>query len=85
MDCHSAHTGKLKLAGNVVCLQCPGGQPNPEQPAYAAVAGAIDTPADHFYLAGSAGAQCVACHMPAKTYMQIRVARPRPVADRRPR
>jgi len=75
MDCHSAHTGKLKLAGNAVCLQCHGGQPNPDQPAFAKAAGAYDTPAHHFHPAGSAGAQCVACHMPAKTYMQIQ---PRP-------
>ncbi len=75
MACHNAHTGKLKLAGNAVCLQCHGGQPNPEQPAYAAAAGAFDTQAHHFHRAGSAGAQCVACHMPAKTYMQIQ---PRP-------
>ena len=71
MSCHSAHTGKLKLAGNAVCLQCHGGQPNPDQPAFAKAAGAYDTPAHHFHKAGSAGAQCVACHMPAKTYMQI--------------
>ncbi len=75
MACHDAHTGKLKLAGNAVCLQCHGSQPNPAQPAYAAAAGAFDTPAHHFHPAGSAGAQCVACHMPAKTYMQIQ---PRP-------
>jgi tetratricopeptide (TPR) repeat protein len=75
MACHSAHTGKLKLAGNAVCLQCHGGQPNPDQPAFAKAAGAYDTPAHHFHKAGSAGAQCVACHMPAKTYMQIQ---PRP-------
>ena len=38
-------------------------------------AGAYDTPAHHFHKQGSAGAQCVACHMPSKTYMQIQ-ARP---------
>ncbi|MCZ6873009.1 MAG: tetratricopeptide repeat protein, partial [bacterium] len=30
-----------------------------------------DTPEHHFHAAGSAGAQCVNCHMPAKTYMVI--------------
>lgn len=71
--CHNAHTGKLKLAGNAVCLQCHGAQPKPEQPAFAKAAGAFDTPAHHFHKAGSAGAQCVACHMPAKAYMQIQL------------
>ncbi len=69
--CHSAHTGKLKLAGNAVCLQCHGPQPKPGQPTFAKAAGAFDTPAHHFHPAGSTGAQCVACHMPAKTYLQI--------------
>jgi predicted CXXCH cytochrome family protein len=73
--CHNPHTGKLKLAGNAVCLQCHAAQPNPDQPAFAAAAGAFDTPAHHFHEANSPGAQCVACHMPAKTYMQIQ---PRP-------
>jgi predicted CXXCH cytochrome family protein len=75
MSCHEPHTGKLKLAGNAVCLQCHAAEPNPAQPAFAHAAGAFDTPAHHFHEAGSPSAQCVACHMPAKAYMQIQ---PRP-------
>ncbi len=75
MSCHEPHTGKLKLPGNAVCLQCHAAEPNPAQPAFAHAAGAFDTPAHHFHEAGSPGAQCVACHMPAKAYMQIQ---PRP-------
>ncbi len=71
-DCHNAHTGKLKLAGNAVCLQCHAPQANPK---FATAAGAYDTPAHHFHKEGTAGAQCVACHMPSKNYMQIQ-ARP---------
>ena len=70
--CHNAHTGKLKLAGNAVCTQCHAPQANASFPS---AAGAFDTPAHHFHKQGSTGAQCVACHMPAKTYMQIQ---PRP-------
>jgi predicted CXXCH cytochrome family protein len=67
-DCHDAHTGQLKLAGNAVCTQCHTTQAKPR---FAGAAGAFDTPAHHFHPPGSAGAQCAACHMPSTTYMQI--------------
>jgi predicted CXXCH cytochrome family protein len=70
--CHNAHTGKLKLDGNAVCLQCHASQANP---AFPRAAGNYDTPAHHFHPDGSPGAQCVSCHMPAKTYMGVQ-ARP---------
>jgi tetratricopeptide (TPR) repeat protein len=71
-DCHSAHTGKLKLPGNAVCLQCHAAAANARYPS---AAGNYDTPAHHFHAPGSAGAQCVSCHMPSATYMQVH-ARP---------
>jgi predicted CXXCH cytochrome family protein len=71
-NCHNPHTGKLQLAGNAVCLQCHSVQPNQQFPT---AAGAFDSPTHHFHKDGSAGAQCVGCHMPAKNYMQIQ---PRP-------
>jgi tetratricopeptide (TPR) repeat protein len=71
-DCHNPHSGKLKLKGNAVCLDCHQPKANARFPA---AAGAFDTPAHHFHKPGSPGAQCVACHMPARTYMQIQ---PRP-------
>ncbi|HMN76424.1 MAG TPA: tetratricopeptide repeat protein [Burkholderiaceae bacterium] len=71
-DCHDAHTLQLKAPGNGVCLQCHRETPNPRFPQ---AAGSFDTPAHHHHKAGSAGAQCVACHMPSATYMQIH-ARP---------
>jgi predicted CXXCH cytochrome family protein len=67
-DCHNAHTGKLKASGNAVCTQCHAPQANTRFPS---AAGSFDAPAHHRHPAGSAGAQCVACHMPAKTYMRI--------------
>jgi predicted CXXCH cytochrome family protein len=70
--CHDPHTAKLKAPGNAVCLQCHGPQADPGFPA---AAGRFDSPTHHFHEAGSAGAQCVACHMPSRTYMQIQ---PRP-------
>lgn len=57
-DCHDPHTQKLRRPGNQVCLQCHR-------------AAKYDTVAHHHHAAGSAGAQCVSCHMPDTTYMQI--------------
>ncbi len=59
-DCHDPHTGKLRRpgAGNQVCAQCHR-------------AAKYDAPSHHFHLPSSTGAQCVSCHMPDTTYMQI--------------
>jgi tetratricopeptide (TPR) repeat protein len=70
--CHNVHSGKPRLSGNALCLQCHATQPNP---AFPGAAGSFDSPAHHFHKAGSAGAQCVACHMPSRVYMGVQ---PRP-------
>ncbi|HZR36188.1 MAG TPA: cytochrome c3 family protein [Nevskia sp.] len=57
-DCHEPHSGKLRAEGNALCTQCH-------------EAARYDNRAHHLHAAGSAGAQCVDCHMPARTYMQI--------------
>lgn len=57
-DCHEPHSLKLRAEGNGVCAQC-------HQPAK------YDTPKHSFHPQGSAGAQCVSCHMPTTTYMQV--------------
>jgi tetratricopeptide (TPR) repeat protein len=57
-DCHEPHGGKLRAPGNSVCEQC-------HAPAV------FETANHHHHPAGSPGAQCVACHMPATTYMVI--------------
>ncbi|MFO1402786.1 MAG: multiheme c-type cytochrome [Steroidobacteraceae bacterium] len=71
--CHDAHSGQLKFDGNAVCTQCHGVVGNPAFPT--AARRNYDSPAHHFHQPGSPGARCVACHMPAKTYMQVQ-ARP---------
>ncbi|MGL6109936.1 MAG: tetratricopeptide repeat protein, partial [Rubrivivax sp.] len=71
-SCHDAHTSKTKLQGNALCLQCHQVQANP---AFPSAAGNFDTQLHHHHQAGTPGAQCVACHMPAKNYM---VVQPRP-------
>ncbi len=70
-DCHDPHTLKLRAQGNNLCLQCH-------------MASRYNSPRHHFHSPGSAGARCVACHMPTRTYMivdpradhSIRIPRP---------
>jgi len=70
-DCHDPHSLKLRADGNNVCLQCHSAK-------------RFDSARHHFHRVGSAGAQCIACHMPTRTYMvvharhdhSIRVPRP---------
>jgi tetratricopeptide (TPR) repeat protein len=57
-DCHEPHSSRLRAAGNGVCAQCHSAQK-------------YDSPAHHFHKAGSAGARCVECHMPTRTYMVV--------------
>ena len=61
-DCHNPHSLKLKANGSAVCMQC-----------HAAVK--YTAPTHHRHQSGSAGADCLACHMPTKTYMGVDVRR----------
>jgi predicted CXXCH cytochrome family protein len=56
-DCHNPHSGKLRAEGNTVCASCHFSK--------------YDDPQHHHHQAGSAGAACVACHMPTTTYMIV--------------
>jgi predicted CXXCH cytochrome family protein len=75
-DCHDPHGLELRAEGNDLCAQC-------HLPAR------FDTPDHHLHAVGSPGSQCVACHMPERTYMvidrrrdhSIRIPRP-DLADR---
>jgi predicted CXXCH cytochrome family protein len=57
-DCHEPHDLTLRAVGNDLCTRCH-------------AAARFDTPEHHFHAAGSAGASCVECHMPARTYMEV--------------
>ena len=57
-NCHNTHSGKLLVEGNALCSQCH-------------QSSVYDTPKHHFHESTSAGAQCVECHMPETTYMQV--------------
>jgi tetratricopeptide (TPR) repeat protein len=58
-SCHEPHSLGLRSAtANGVCAQCHRSE-------------RFDTTAHHHHADGSAGAQCVSCHMPSRTYMQV--------------
>jgi tetratricopeptide (TPR) repeat protein len=58
-DCHEPHGGKLRAASaDAVCLTCH-------------VADRFAARAHHLHASDSKGASCVACHMPATTYMVV--------------
>lgn len=59
-DCHDPHSLKLKHEGNATCTSC-----------HQHAAGKYDVPSHHHHAVGSAGAQCVNCHMPHRTYMAV--------------
>ena len=57
-DCHEPHTLELRAPGNALCSGCH-------------LTTTYDSPEHHRHPAGSAGAQCVECHMPSSTYMVV--------------
>lgn len=57
-NCHEPHSSELRIQGNGLCLQCHEAQ-------------AFQTEDHFFHEVGTAGAQCVNCHMPETTYMGI--------------
>ena len=60
LDCHDPHSLKLLRNGNSLCTRCH-------------LAAVFDATGHHLHPPGSEGAQCVACHMPPRTYMQVDV------------
>lgn len=68
-DCHNPHSLKPLTAGNLLCVRCHSPHPDPRFPTLAGKD--YDSPEHHFHPAGSSGAQCVNCHMPARVYMGI--------------
>jgi predicted CXXCH cytochrome family protein len=58
MDCHEPHALKLRAEGNALCSRCHN-------------ASVFDAEKHSFHKAGTKGAQCVECHMPAQNYMVV--------------
>ncbi|MFA9420996.1 MAG: tetratricopeptide repeat protein [Gammaproteobacteria bacterium] len=57
-NCHNAHSGKLRMEGNGLCLQCHRAE-------------TFNTSNHHGHEQTSPGGQCVNCHMPETTYMTV--------------
>jgi predicted CXXCH cytochrome family protein len=57
-DCHEPHSLGLRASGNALCGRCHA----PD---------AYDTSEHHRHAPGSAGAECVSCHMASRNYMQV--------------
>ncbi|WP_375739420.1 tetratricopeptide repeat protein [Pseudomonas boanensis] len=68
-DCHDPHSTRVKVEGNGLCLQCHNPTPPARFPGLRVKD--YDSPAHHHHQTSSAGAQCVGCHMPSKTYMVV--------------
>jgi predicted CXXCH cytochrome family protein len=68
-DCHDPHSLRLRAEGNELCAQCHNEKGNPRFPSLRSKT--YDTQSHHFHKPASAGSQCVNCHMPTRTYMQI--------------
>jgi len=68
-DCHDSHSARVKIDGNGLCLQCH--SPTPPKRFVSLKAKDYASPEHHHHSAGSPGAGCVNCHMPARTYMQV--------------
>jgi predicted CXXCH cytochrome family protein len=71
MDCHDAHTLKLRAEGNALCIRCHN-------------SAVFNTDKHHFHKSGTQGAQCVECHMPAQNYMVIDARRDHGIRVPRP-
>jgi tetratricopeptide (TPR) repeat protein len=57
-DCHEPHSLKLRADGDAVCMTCH-------------QAAKYESTEHHHHEAGSAGSQCVECHMPGRNYMVV--------------
>jgi predicted CXXCH cytochrome family protein len=68
-NCHDVHTAELRADGDAICTQCHNPEGRDEFPTLPKAA--FDDPEHHHHPPESAGARCVACHMPAKRYMIV--------------
>lgn len=68
-DCHDPHSNRVKDTGNGLCTQCHSPAGNPRFPE---ASGSSYNDYSHMrHQPGTPGGQCVDCHMPERTYMQV--------------
>ena len=68
-DCHEPHSAELRTEGNALCVGCHNETGRADFPSLPL--GRYDSASHHLHEPGSLGAECVNCHMPARTYMVI--------------
>ena len=68
-DCHEPHSAQLRTEGNALCVGCHNEAGHPQFPSLPLTR--HDSARHHLHEPGSPGAQCVNCHMPARTYMVV--------------
>jgi predicted CXXCH cytochrome family protein len=68
-NCHAPHSAKLVAEGNALCTQCHNEAGRADFPTLKP--GLFDSPVHHHHQMGTAGAQCVNCHMPERNYMVV--------------
>ncbi len=68
-DCHNPHSNRVKDIGNGLCTQCHSPAGNARFPQLSG--STYDDYAHMRHEPGTSGGQCVDCHMPARTYMQV--------------
>lgn len=73
-DCHNPHTALVKVNNNSLCTQCHNTNP-PLQRFPTLIAKNYDTPTHTHHPINSLASECVSCHMPTRTYMNIDVRR----------
>lgn len=56
-NCHNPHTGRVLFTTNNLCLQCHGKS--------------YDDPKHTFHATNTVATQCISCHMPARTFMEV--------------
>jgi hypothetical protein len=82
-DCHDPHGGRPRAEGNALCTACH--NPAPDRGRFPGLqAKDYDSSAHHFHGEGTAGSQCVACHMPSRNYMVVHPRRDHAIRVPRP-
>lgn len=68
-DCHNPHSGQVETTENGLCTQCHNSDGNARFTSLKKKD--YDSPTHHNHPVKSTGEQCVSCHMPETTYMQV--------------
>ena len=82
-DCHEPHRGRLRAAGNALCVGCH--NPTPDSTRFPGLQPtAYDSAQHHFHAPDTPGSRCVDCHMPSRDYMVVHARRDHAIRIPRP-